>query len=59
VAKLIIFSIVVVSFALPLYFAQRPAPRRALVSMQRWVFFLIVLWAYMCMHWYPILVPLQ
>ena len=58
-AKLIILSIIIVSFALPSWLATSPRPRIALRRAQWFVFAFIVLWAFMCVHWYPRLVPIQ
>ena len=58
-AKLIILSIVLISFALPIRLAASPHPRRTLRRMQTIVFVYIFVWAYMCVRWYPQLVPLK
>jgi hypothetical protein len=58
-AKLIIISIVLVSFAVPVYFSTRPSPRRTLRRVQWIMFGFTILWAYLCLHWYPTLVELQ
>jgi hypothetical protein len=59
VSKLIIFSIVLVSFAAPLWFSVAPQPRRALRRVQGLVLLFIVVWAVMCLKWYPSLVQLE
>jgi hypothetical protein len=59
VAKLIILSIVLVSFAVPVYLSSSPRPERALRRSQWFVFGFIVIWAYMCLYWYPTLVSLE
>jgi hypothetical protein len=58
-AKLIILSIVLVSFAVPVWLSTSPQPRRALRRAQRIILVFIVVWAFMCLHWYPELVPLK
>jgi hypothetical protein len=58
-AKLIILSIVLVSFAVPVWFSTSVQPRRALRRAQRIIFVFIIVWAYMCIHWYPRLVPIE
>jgi|HubBroStandDraft_4_1064222.scaffolds.fasta_scaffold1842662_1 hypothetical protein len=58
-AKLIILSIVLVSFVLPIYLATASHPVRTLRRMQGIMFLYILFWSYLCLHWYPILVPLQ
>jgi hypothetical protein len=59
VAKLIIFSIVLMSFVVPIWVSAAPQPRRA-VRQLRWVFLaFVVVWAYLCTHWYPAIVPLK
>jgi hypothetical protein len=59
VAKLIILSIVLVSFAIPLWLSTSPRPRPALRRSQWIVLAFIVVWAFMCARWYPALVPLK
>jgi hypothetical protein len=59
VAKLIILSIVLVSFGVPVWLSSAKEPRRALRRAQRIVLVFIVVWALMCLHWYPQLVPVQ
>ncbi len=58
-AKLIILSIVIVSFAVPIWLSTSPKPKRALRQMQWIILGFIVVWAYMCLHWYPELVPFK
>lgn len=57
--KLIILSIVVVSFVVPLSLAVARYPRKALRRTQAIVFLYIVVWAYLCTRWYPQLVQLK
>jgi hypothetical protein len=59
VAKLIILSIVLVSFALPTWMSTTPRPRRALRKLQWTMFVFVFVWAYMCLNWYPALVELK
>jgi hypothetical protein len=58
-AKLIILSIVLVSFIGPLIFASSKQPRRALSRLQALFFLYVLLWAYMCLHWYPTMVVVE
>jgi hypothetical protein len=58
-AKLIILSIVIVSFAVPTMLATSPRPRAAIRRAQVLVLAFIVAWAFMCVRWYPDLVPLK
>ncbi len=58
-AKLILLSIVLVSIALPIRLSARAAPRRALRLTQWIVASFVFVWAYMCLSWYPQLVPLD
>lgn len=58
-AKLIILSIVLVSFAVPVQLAASPRPKNALRRAQWIVLAFIVLWALMCLRWYPQLVFLK
>jgi hypothetical protein len=59
VEKLIILSIVLVSFAVPIWFSTSPWPRRALRRTQWLVLAFIFVWALMCLRWYPRLVFLK
>jgi hypothetical protein len=59
VAKLIILSIVLVSFAVPMWLAASAQPRRTLRRVQRIILVYIVVWAFLCLYWYPDLVSLQ
>jgi len=59
VAKLIILSIVLVSFAVPVRLATSRQPRVALRRAQWIVLAFIVIWALMCLRWYPQLVFLK
>jgi hypothetical protein len=55
-AKLIIFSVVLMSFGVPIAMASLPNPRRSLRRVQVIMLAYIVLWALMCVYWYPELV---
>jgi hypothetical protein len=57
--KLIILSIVLVSFAVPVRLSTNAHARTALRRVQWIVFVFIVVWAFMCLWWYPRLVFLQ
>lgn len=57
-AKLIIFSIVLVSFGVPVWLSTSKQPRRALRRAQRIILLFIFVWAYLCLHWYPRLVAI-
>jgi hypothetical protein len=59
VEKLIIFSIVLVSFGTPIWLAVSKQPRRAFRRMQGIILLFIVVWSLMCLRWYPQLVQLQ
>ncbi len=58
-AKLILLSIVQMSGAVPLRLSRRPAGRRALRVVQWSMVAFIVVWACLCIVWYPALVPLD
>jgi hypothetical protein len=58
-AKLILLSIVLVSVAVPIRMSSRGSPRRALRSAQWITFAFVFLWAFMCIWWYPELVPVE
>jgi hypothetical protein len=59
VEKLIILSVVLVSFAIPVWASTAPRPRRALRRIQWATFLFLFAWAYMCLKWYPALVELK
>jgi hypothetical protein len=59
VEKLIILSIVIVSMGVPAWLSTSPRPRQALRQSQTVVFLFVLVWGYMCLHWYPALVPLK
>jgi hypothetical protein len=58
-AKLIILSIVLASFAIPILLSISPQPKRALRRVQKLILIYIVIWALMCLYWYPSLVSLE
>ena len=58
-AKLIIFSIVLISFIVPVRLSTGANARRALRRVQVILFVYIVVWAFMCLIWYPELVSVQ
>ena len=58
-AKLIIFSVVLISFVVPFRLATSAKPRQALRRAQGFVLAFIVVWALMCLRWYPALVFLK
>jgi len=57
--KLIILSILLVSVAVPTWLSTSPQPRKALRQTQGFMVFYVIVWGYMCLHWYPVLVPLK
>jgi hypothetical protein len=58
-AKLIILSVVLMSFIVPIYLSTQPSAKKALRKAQTWLVVYIVIWAFMCLYWYPELVPLK
>ena len=58
-SKLIILSIVLVSVAVPTWLSTSPQPRKALRRAQGIVALFVIVWAYLCLHWYPDLSPLK
>ena len=58
-SKLIILSIVIMSFALPIYLSTSAQPAKMLKRVQVLMCLYVLLWSYLCLHWYPILVPLK
>jgi hypothetical protein len=57
--KLILLSIVIVAIALPGWLSTAPKPQKALRKMQGLLVVFVVIWGYLCTHWYPALVPLK
>lgn len=58
-AKLIILSIVIMSFAIPVSQSLDKRPARALKRVRQIMAVFIVIWAFMCLRWYPAIVPLK
>jgi hypothetical protein len=58
-AKLILLSVVLVGMVVPTVLSTRRSARRALRQAQVVSIAFIVVWAYMCIAWYPQLVPLE
>jgi hypothetical protein len=59
VAKLIILSVVIACFAIPIMLSTGAKPRQALRKAQWSIFAFVIFWAYMCTHWYPLMVELK
>jgi hypothetical protein len=59
VSKLILLSIIIVSYMVPVWLAKSAQPRRALRRVQWIVFAFIIVWAFLCTRWYPELVELK
>jgi hypothetical protein len=58
-AKLIILSVLIVSIAVPASMSTSAHPRKALRRMQGIVVTFVIVWGFLCLHWYPALVPLK
>ena len=58
-AKLILLSVVLVSMIIPIRVATRPSPKRALRRVQWMIVAFVFVWAFLCIFWYPALVPLE
>jgi hypothetical protein len=58
-AKLIILSILLISVSVPAWLSTSPQPRKALRKAQVLVVLFVIVWGYLCLHWYPVLVPLK
>jgi hypothetical protein len=59
VAKLILLSVVLVSMIIPIRLCTRPSPKRALRRVQWTIVAFVFVWAFLCIVWYPALVPLE
>jgi hypothetical protein len=58
-AKLILLSVVIVGLIVPILLSTRRSPKRALRQAQAITIGFVVIWAYLCIAWYPELVPLE
>ena len=58
-AKLIVLSIIFFTVGVPIAMSTRPAPRRTVRLIQILSVVWIFTWAYMCLTWYPQIVPLD
>jgi hypothetical protein len=58
-AKLIVLSIILANAGVPIWLSRRPSPRSSLRQSQLMTTAFVFLWAYMCLTWYPQLVPLD
>jgi hypothetical protein len=59
VEKLIILSVVLMSFVAPVWASTASRPRRTLRRLQWGMFLFFFAWGYMCLKWYPTLVELK
>jgi hypothetical protein len=58
-AKLILLSVIIVAVVVPVWLSSRRRPRSALRTAQIISISFVVVWAYLCLTWYPELVPLE
>lgn len=58
-AKLITLVVILWSVLVPIAMCTRPAPKRVLRSIQILTFGVVVIWAYLCLAYYPQLVPVD
>jgi hypothetical protein len=58
-AKLIILSVLLASVVIPAWLSTSPQPRRALRRAQGMVVLWVVVWGFLCLHWYPALVMIK
>jgi hypothetical protein len=58
-AKLIVLSIIIFSVVVPTFFATVKSPKRVLRAIQIATVVSVAVWAFMCLTWYPMLVPLE
>jgi hypothetical protein len=57
--KLILLSLFLVSFAVPIRLSTRAAPHTALRRAQWITIAYVFLWAYLCVSWYPHYVSIE
>ena len=58
-AKLILLSVLLASTGIPLVLSSSSNPRKALRRMQGYVVAVIIVWGFLCLHWYPTLVHIE
>jgi hypothetical protein len=58
-AKLILLSIILFSVVVPIAFARTKSPKRTLRGIQIATVISVAVWAFMCLTWYPVLVPIE
>jgi hypothetical protein len=57
--KLIVISILLVTFVAATWFSNAKSPKSALRKAQWIVVVYVFVWGYMCLNWYPQLVPVE
>jgi hypothetical protein len=58
-AKLILLSVVIVGIVVPIALSTRRAPKKTLRLVQVVCLGFVLVWAYLCITWYPQLVPVD
>ncbi len=58
-AKLIVISVLLVTFVVATSLSKAKSPKSALKKAQWLVIAYVFVWAYMCLNWYPQLVPVE
>ena len=58
-AKLILLSVILFSVVVPILFAGVKSPKRTLRWIQIAAVISVAVWAFMCLTWYPALVPIE
>jgi hypothetical protein len=59
VAKLILLSVVIFTVVIPILFSGSKSPKRVLRTIQVATVVCVAVWAFLCLTWYPALVPLE
>jgi hypothetical protein len=58
-AKIVPFSLILISVIVPALYAAKPQPKRAFRSMFTTVGFYVVLWGYLCLYFYTAYVHIE
>jgi len=57
--KLILLLVILWSVLVPIATCGRPAPKRVLRTIQILTFGVVVIWGYLCLTYYPQMVPID
>ncbi|MDB4993421.1 MAG: hypothetical protein JWM74_853 [Myxococcaceae bacterium] len=58
-AKLILLSVILFSVIVPIVFAKTKSPKRTLRGIQIATLVSVAIWAFLCLTFYPAMVPIE